>query len=105
MFSEESDLDFGISTTKVSNRSQSVNIQRNDWGGVGVAGDLDPSLFPAKSIMDQFDSARGDFSEVGGAEVQNVYFDFDFEHNIFVCFSNFQILFFSLEYFIIFNIN
>ncbi|WP_298636851.1 TonB-dependent receptor [uncultured Umboniibacter sp.] len=79
MFSEESDLDFGVSSTKVSNHSQSVNIQRNDWGGVGAAGDLDPSLFPAKSIMDQFDSARGDFSEVGGAEVQNVYFDFDFE--------------------------
>ncbi|UHQ53754.1 MULTISPECIES: TonB-dependent receptor [Microbulbifer] len=76
---ESSDIDFGLSMQAVTNRSQMAVVQRDAWGGAGPASDLDDSLFPADSIQDKFDIATGDFSEIGGADAQNVYFDWDFE--------------------------
>jgi len=75
---DDSSLDFGVGYSEISNHSQSVNIQRNDWGGVGAPGDLDSSLFPARDVSDQFDHAGGDFDEVGGRDVQDIYFHWDF---------------------------
>ncbi|SHF37502.1 TonB-dependent receptor [Microbulbifer donghaiensis] len=79
---ESSDIDFGISSQEVTNHSQSINVQRNAWGGVGAEGDFDDSFFPADSIQDKFDIATGDFSEVDGisaGDIQDVYFAWDFE--------------------------
>ena len=39
-FGEDSSLDFGVSLTKVKNRSAFSNVQRDTWGGVGTAGGL-----------------------------------------------------------------
>lgn len=64
---EAGSIDFGIALTEVNNHSQSINVQRNDWGGVGAAGDLDPAWFPAGSIQDQFDGSQGDFSDYQGS--------------------------------------
>lgn len=78
---DESDIDFGISLTTVDNHSQSVNVQRNDWGGVGKAGDLDPSWFPAETIHDKFTANGGNFSAFPGGnfELLNKIFMWDFE--------------------------
>ncbi|MEX2961850.1 TonB-dependent receptor [Microbulbifer sp. TYP-18] len=78
-FNESSDIDFGISSQEVTNHSQSVNVQRNAWGGVGAEGDFDDSFFPADSIQDKFDISTGDFSEIGGADIQDIYFAWDFD--------------------------
>ncbi|MBY6192024.1 TonB-dependent receptor [Microbulbifer agarilyticus] len=75
---ESSDIDFGISLQEVSNHSQMAVVQRDAWAGAGDPSDLDDALFTAKSIQDKFDSAGGDFSEIGGAEPLNTYFDWDF---------------------------
>lgn len=57
---EQSSIDFGLAMTDVDNHSKSVNVQRNDWGGVGKAGDFDASLFPVETIHDKFSAAKGD---------------------------------------------
>lgn len=59
-------IDFGISLTDVDNHSKSVNVQRNDWGGVGKAGDFDDSWFPAGTIHDKFSANKGNFSAASG---------------------------------------
>ena len=78
---DESSIDFGIALTTVDNHSQSVNVQRNDWGGVGKAGDLDPSWFPAETIHDKFTANGGNFSAFSGKsfDVLNKIFMWDFE--------------------------
>ncbi|WP_078082826.1 TonB-dependent receptor [Microbulbifer mangrovi] len=76
---ESSDIDFGIARQEVSNRSQSVFVQRNNWGGAGPASDLPDELFTAKSISDKFDESWGDFSEVGGLEPLDVYYAWNFD--------------------------
>ncbi|WMN60001.1 TonB-dependent receptor [Pseudoalteromonas xiamenensis] len=48
-------IDFGVSTTEVSNRSAFSNVQRDTWGGVGQAGDFDDSFWPLESVKDHFD--------------------------------------------------
>jgi TonB-dependent receptor len=63
---DTSSIDFGLSLTDVDNHSKSVNVQRNDWGGVGKAGDLDPTWFPADTIHDKFSANRGNFSAAPG---------------------------------------
>ncbi|NKF51691.1 TonB-dependent receptor [Shewanella sp. WXL01] len=64
---EAGTIDFGIALTNVNNHSQSVNVQRNDWGGVGQAGDLDPAWFPADTVQDKFDGSKGNFSDYQGS--------------------------------------
>ena len=63
---DSSSIDFGLSLTDVDNHSKSVNVQRNDWGGVGKAGDLDPAWFPADTIHDKFSANKGNFSAAPG---------------------------------------
>ncbi|MCC4832154.1 TonB-dependent receptor [Shewanella sp. 10N.286.51.B7] len=82
VFEEAGSIDFGIAATDVNNHSQSVNVQRNDWGGVGAEGDFDPSWFPAGSVQDKFDGSQGDFSDYEGSasiDPQDVIFLWDFE--------------------------
>ncbi|MCW8125918.1 TonB-dependent receptor [Microbulbifer halophilus] len=76
---ESSDIDFGISRQEVSNTSQSVNVMRNAWGGVGSPEDLPDDLFTPKSISSQFDMSWGDFSELGGLEAMDTYYAWNFE--------------------------
>ncbi|MDO6611640.1 TonB-dependent receptor [Shewanella sp. 1_MG-2023] len=82
VFEEAGSIDFGIAATDVNNHSQEVNVQRNDWGGVGNAGDLDAAWFPAGSVQDKFDGSQGDFSDYEGSasiDPQDVIFLWDFE--------------------------
>lgn len=77
---EQSSIDFGLAMTDVDNHSKSVNVQRNDWGGVGKAGDFDASLFPVETIHDKFSAAKGDFSAANDKnyELLNKIFFWDF---------------------------
>lgn len=77
---DSSNIDFGLALNDVNNHSQSVNVQRNDWGGVGKAGDLDPSWFPADTIHDKFTANGGNFSAASGKnfDVLNKIFMWDF---------------------------
>ena len=76
-----SSIDFGVAFNDVNNHTQSVNVQRNDWGGVGAAGDLDPAWFPTSSVIDKFDGSTGDFSDYQGSastDPLNTMFLWDF---------------------------
>lgn len=75
-------IDFGIALTDVNNHSQSVNVQRNDWSGVGAEGDLDAAWFPQGTVLDKFDGSKGDFSVYEGSastDPLNTIFLWDFE--------------------------
>lgn len=80
VFEDAGSIDFGIAITDVDNHSKSVNVQRNDWGGVGQAGDFDDSFFPAGTIHDKFNANKGDFSAAPGKnfELLNTIFFWDF---------------------------
>ncbi|MBY5922341.1 TonB-dependent receptor [Ferrimonas balearica] len=81
LFDHGGSIDFGMAMTDVDNRTQSSNVQRNDWGGVGAPGDLDPDWFPAGTVLDKFDGSKGDFSLYqGGASTDplNTIFLWDF---------------------------
>lgn len=81
-FEEAGSIDFGIALTDVNNHSQSVNVQRNDWGGVGAEGDLDAAWFPVGTVQDKFDGSKGDFSDYEGSastDPLNTIFLWDFE--------------------------
>ncbi len=80
-FDEIGSIDFGVTSTTSNNHSQFVNIQRNDWGGVGEAGDFPDSFFPEESVQDKFDHVSGgNFADFGGDYeiLDNIYF-WDFE--------------------------
>ena len=74
-------IDFGISLMSSSKHSKSVQVQRNDWGGVGQAGDFDDAFFPVGSVQDKFsDISGGDFNgNIGDYEVLDTIFFWDFE--------------------------
>ncbi|MDC8773428.1 TonB-dependent receptor [Roseateles albus] len=57
--SSDDKLNFGISSTKVNNRSASVNHQNGDWGGVGKQGDYAASLFNTESLPSYFGQVKG----------------------------------------------
>ncbi|WP_065187519.1 TonB-dependent receptor [Shewanella woodyi] len=79
---EAGTIDFGIAMTDVNNHSQSVNVQRNDWGGVGSEGDLDAAWFPQDTVLDKLDGSQGDFSDYQGSAATdplNTIFLWDFE--------------------------
>ncbi len=70
-------IDFGLSLTESTNHSQNITVQRNDWGGVGEAGDFDDSFFPERSVHGQFDDVSGgNFSDFDGdfEIVDTIYF-------------------------------
>lgn len=68
-----SSIDFGASFTEVKNRSAFSNVQRDNWGGVGEAGDFDDSFWPAATVSDRFDLPGSD-----NDLLQNEYFAWDF---------------------------
>ncbi|MGZ9898682.1 TonB-dependent receptor [Shewanella gaetbuli] len=80
VFDEAGSIDFGLALTNVNNHSQSVNVQRNDWGGVGSPGDFEDSWFPAQEIHDKFKASGGDFSAAEGKnfDILNKMFFWDF---------------------------
>ncbi|MEP1554511.1 MAG: TonB-dependent receptor [Paraglaciecola sp.] len=59
---DSTSIDFGVAVNEVSNRVQNVNVQRNDWGGVGEEGDFEEEWFKRDTIHDKFDVSGGDFS-------------------------------------------
>jgi TonB-dependent receptor len=62
-FDDINSINFGISSTEISNQSQSINVQRNDWGGVGKAGDLAAVFVGTEaSVGSYFDGSFSDFS-------------------------------------------
>ncbi|WP_372626939.1 TonB-dependent receptor [Arsukibacterium sp.] len=50
-------IDFGVSTSETKNRSAFSNVQQDNWGGLGSAGDIDPSVFKLDQLADNFDAA------------------------------------------------
>ena len=77
---EAGSIDFGLSLTSSESRHREKNVQRNNWGGEGTAGSFDESLFPRRSIQDQFDNLSGGNFEGynGDVEILENYFAFDF---------------------------
>jgi TonB-dependent receptor len=73
-------IDFGLSLTSSENRARLKNVQRNNWGGEGAAGNFGDDLFPRASISAQFDNlSGGNFDGFGGqVEVLDNYFPFNF---------------------------
>ena len=57
--SDAGKLNFGLSSTKVNNRSASVNHQNGDWGGVGKQGDYAANLFNTESLPSYFGQVKG----------------------------------------------
>jgi TonB-dependent receptor len=73
---DESRLDFGMSLTKVKNRSAFSNVQQDDWGGA----QSNPADYP-DSIW-RADQIRPYFSQIGGSgnpSLYNQFFTWDFE--------------------------
>ncbi|MED5525918.1 MAG: TonB-dependent receptor [Pseudomonadota bacterium] len=78
LFDMPASIDFGVSFLEVENRSQERTVQRNDWGGVGQAGDLDDAWFPTESVIDKFDSHGGNFLGNNAFDPLNTMFFWDF---------------------------
>lgn len=73
-FDESRSINFGVATTEVENRSAFTNVQRDDWGGVGDAGDLDPSTFTRQTVADHFNASGSD-----NPNFWNEFYSFDFD--------------------------
>jgi TonB-dependent receptor len=71
---EYSSLDFGLSHTKVKNRSAYSNVQRDTWGGATNAADYPDSLWHPDTIRQYFDKIDGS----GNPALFNNFFTFDF---------------------------
>ena len=52
-------IDFGVSVSETKNRSAFSNVQQDNWGGLGAAGDIDPSVFKLDQLADNFDASSG----------------------------------------------
>lgn len=68
---EESNIDFGIASVEVYNRGRNTNVQQNNWGGLGVAGQMTAAFAGTDaSALSRFDGEFSDFSDaaalVGG---------------------------------------
>ncbi len=59
-FDSGSSLDFGVASTKVENTGRYTNVQRDTWGGVGAAGDLDASFWNESRVVGEFDLPGSD---------------------------------------------
>ncbi len=62
IINDDVSIDFGVSKNEVLNRVQNVNVQADDWGGLGEEGDFDADWFDRETIADKFDVSGGDFS-------------------------------------------
>jgi len=53
-------IELGVASTNVENTARYANVQRDTWGGVGQAGDLDTSLFHSSGLASKFDLPGSD---------------------------------------------
>jgi len=74
-FAEYSRLDFGVSATKVDNRSAFSNVQRDTWGGATSAADYPDSVWIPDTIRHYFDNIDGS----GSPALFNQFFTWDFD--------------------------
>jgi TonB-dependent receptor len=58
---DELSIDFGVSVNKVNNHYRHTQVQRADWGGVGVEGDFADVNWREDTILDKFDASPGNF--------------------------------------------
>jgi len=72
-FDEGASINFGVVSTDVKNRSAFANVQRDDWGGVGAAGDFDNSFFTRETVADKFDIPGSK-----NPNLQNEFYTFNF---------------------------
>lgn len=92
---DESNIDFGLSSTEVFNRNRQVNVQQNGWGGLGTPGQMTAAFEGTEvSLRSRFDGSFGNFSYAsnlpGGATLSDgtnlttatpmdKFFDWDFK--------------------------
>lgn len=63
---DESNIDFGISSTEVLNRNRQVNVQQNGWGGLGTPGQMTDAFAGSDaSLRSRFDGSFGNFGLAG----------------------------------------
>ena len=58
-FDADNKLNFGLGSTKVNNRSQSVDHLNADWGGVGAQGDYSAGLFTKDNLPKYLSQIKG----------------------------------------------
>ena len=68
-----SSIDFGVSSSETKNRSAFSNVQQDNWGGLGGAGDIDPSVFKLDQLADNFDV------NATGSGILQEFFRWDFD--------------------------
>ncbi|MDO3381289.1 TonB-dependent receptor [Gilvimarinus algae] len=62
-FTDQFDMDFGVSRIEQSNRSTFANNQRDTWGGLGNPGDVPMDGYTLDDIGSYFDNVSGHDSE------------------------------------------
>ncbi|MCP4503551.1 MAG: TonB-dependent receptor, partial [Deltaproteobacteria bacterium] len=77
-------IDFGIGMMTANKHNRAVQVDRNDWGGVGAAGDLANIGGDIQSVQSQFDAVSGGNFEnhpdgPDGFEIVDTIFRWDFE--------------------------
>ncbi len=60
-FNDEWSIDFGAGNSVISNRFKFSQVQRGDWGGVGVSGDFANLDWTSQSVFDSFDETPSVF--------------------------------------------
>jgi TonB-dependent receptor len=70
LINEELSIDFGIAVNKVNNHYRHTQVQRSDWGGVGVEGDFADVNWREDTILDKFQATAGNFE---GTTTQSEY--------------------------------
>ncbi|REL27027.1 TonB-dependent receptor [Thalassotalea euphylliae] len=81
---EYGSIDFGVSLIKAEKHNRAVQVQRNDWGGVGAAGDLTNIAGDITGVQDKFDDVSGGNFEdhpdgPDGFEIVDSIINWDFE--------------------------
>jgi len=71
---EASELNFGLSATKVDNRSAFSTMQRDTWGGATSPADYPSSVWHAETVRQYFDKIDGS----GNPNLFNNFHTFDF---------------------------
>jgi TonB-dependent receptor len=71
---EASELNFGLSATKVDNRSAFSTMQRDTWGGATSPADYPSSVWHAETVRQYFDKIDGS----GNPNLFNNFYTFDF---------------------------
>lgn len=50
-------IDFGVTSSETKNRSAFSNVQQDNWGGLGAAGDINPAVFQLDQVADNFSAS------------------------------------------------